>query len=220
VRIRLAFNAAALSCALGICALGVWSGAAVASGRPARSGAPHPAASAKPATHKPVTNTKLHDRRAKTAPRKLPYGGVDRQNPVAVGEAFVRASFTFNTAAQASTNPATVRSTLWCTPSLKVKMLAELPQGSPGGQWIEWTAHKAVTTVAVDWAPQSGAPAETASAAYESYDVTVTPHGQHGWTGAPDYYVLWVTLSRTGAKTAWEVASFEVQPWFPSSSDK
>jgi hypothetical protein len=97
-------------------------------------------------------------------------------------------------------------------------MLAELPQGSPGGQWIDWSTHKAVTTVAVDWAPQSGAPLETTEAAYESYDVTVTPHGEHGWTGAPDYYVLWVTLSRTGLKTAWEVASFEVQRWFRYSS--
>ena len=49
----------------------------------------------------------------------------------------MRASYTFDTATQASTDPATVRSTLWCTPSLRAKMLAELPQGSPGGQWIE-----------------------------------------------------------------------------------
>ncbi len=146
---------------------------------------------------------------------------MDRHDAVAVGKAFVRAIYTFDTATQASTNPATVRSTLWCTPSLRAKMLAELPQGSPGGRWIDWAAHKAVTTVAVEWAPQSGgAPPETTNSAYESFNVTVTPHGEHGWTGAPDYYVLWLTLSRNGPKKPWEVASFEVQPWSPSISNK
>jgi len=154
------------------------------------------------------------------APAKALYRGVDRQNAVAVGEAFVRASYTFDTVTQASTNNATVRSTIWCTPSLRAKMLAALPQGSPGGQWIEWAAHKAVTSVAVRWAPDSGAPAETTTAAYESFDVTVTPHGEHGWTGAPNYYVIWLTFSRARPKVAWEVASFEVEPWLPSKGDK
>ncbi len=201
------------------CAFVAWAGTAVALGHPV-AGAVHPAASAKLARHKPATNTKLREGRPRTAPPEGPYEGVDRQNPVAVGKAFLRASYTFDTGTQASTNPATVRSTIWCTPSLRARMLAELPHGSPGGQWIDWTAHKAVTAVAVDWAPESGAPPDTTDAAQESYDVTVTPHGEHGWTGEPDYYVWWVTLSRTGPKTPWEVASFEVQPWFPSSSGK
>ena len=81
-------------------------------------------------------------------------------------------------------------------------MLAELPQGSPGGQWIEWTAHKAVTTVAVEWAPQSGAPPETTKAAYESYNVTVTPHGEHGWTGARGLLRLVVDAFEDGAEKA------------------
>jgi hypothetical protein len=147
------------------------------------------------------------------AKAKNPYGGVDRQSAVAVGEAFIRASFTYDTATQGSANPATARSTIWCTPSLRARMLASLPEGSPGAQWMKWSAHKATTTVAVRWAPELGAPAETTRAAYESYDVTVTPHGEHGWTGAPGYYVIWLTFSRTGAKAPWEVADFEVQPW-------
>ena len=216
MKVSPAFAVAVASC----CALGTWAGISAASAQPTSSGAPHPADSAKPGGHKPATNTKLPKGGPKAAPTKHLYGGVDRHNAVAVGKAFVRASYTFDTATQASTNPATVRSTLWCTPSLRAKMLAELPQGSPGGQWIDWTAHKAVTTVAVEWAPQSGAPPETTKAAYESFNVTVTPHGEHGWTGAPDYYVLWLTLSRTGPKKPWEVASFEVQPWFPSTSNK
>jgi hypothetical protein len=198
------------------CALGTWAGSSAAS-EPPSSGAPAPN-SAKPAGHKPASNAKLAQRGPKGPSTNHVYVGVDRDDPVAAGKAFVWASYTFDTATQASTNPATIRSTLWCTPSLRAKMLAELPQGSPGGQWIEWTAHKAVTTAAVEWAPQSGAPPETTKAAYESYTVTVTPHGEHGWTGAPDYFVLWLTLSRTGPKQPWEVASFEVQPWFPSTS--
>jgi hypothetical protein len=195
-------------------------GTAVARAVPVSGGLPHPGASAKPAGHKPETNGKLPRGEPRTAAAEGSYGGVDRHNPVAVGKAFVRASYTFDTATQTSMNQATARSTLWCTPSLRAKMLAELPQGSPGGQWTEWTAHKAVTTVAVDWAPQSGAPPSTTKAAYESYEVTVTPHGEDGWRGAPDFYIWWVTLSRTGPKTPWEVSSFEVQPWFPSISDK
>ena len=181
------------------CALGTWAGISAASAQPTSSGAP-PANSAKPGGHKPASNTKLPKRWPKAAPTKHLYVGVDRHDPVAVGKAFVRASYTFDTATQASTNPATLRSTLWCTPSLRAKMLAELPQGSPGGQWIEWEAHKAVTTVTVHWAPQSGAPSETTKAAYESYNVTVTPHGEHGWTGAADHYGWWLTLSRMGPK--------------------
>lgn len=142
-----------------------------------------------------------------------PYAGVNRQSPVAVGEAFVRVTFTYDTATEGSTNPSTVRSTIWCTPALRAEMLASLPQGSPGAQWAKWSAHKATTTVAVHWAPESGAPAETTRAAYESYDLTVTPHGKRGWTGSPDYYVIWLTFSRTGPKAPWEVANFEVQPW-------
>jgi hypothetical protein len=202
------------------CAVGTSAGISAASAQPASGTTPHAAASEKPGGHKLATNTKVPKGGSKAAPTKDLYGGVDRQNALAVGKAFVRASYTFDAATQASTNPATVRSTLWCTPSLRAKMLAELPRGSPGGQWIEWAVHKAVTTVAVEWAPQSGAPPETTEAAYESYNVTVTAHGDHGWTGAPDYYVLWLTLSRTGPKRPWEVASFEVQPWFPSTSNK
>ena len=197
------------------CALLAWAGTATASARPV--GVAHaPTAAAGTAPGKRVA---LPRGRHGPAPAKAKssYAGVDRQSPVAVGEAFARATYTFDTAAEASTNPATARSTVWCTPSLEAKMLASLPEGSPGAQWIEWTAHKAVTTVAVRWAPDPGAPHQTTTAAYESYDLTVRPHGEHGWTGAPDYYVMWVTLSRTGAKAPWEVADFEVQQWWPST---
>ena len=191
------------------CALVPWAATAAASTAPV--GVAHQQAPKAPAPK----DTTLPRGRHGSAPGKAksPYAGVDRQSPVAVGEAFVRASFTYDTATQGSANPATVRSTTWCTPSLRAKMLASLPQGSPGGQWMKWSAHKATTTVAVRWAPELGAPAETTRAAYESYDVTVTPHGEHGWTGTPDYYVIWLTFSRKGAKAPWEVANFEVQPW-------
>lgn len=148
-----------------------------------------------------------------------PYGDVNRENPVAVARAFVQTTFTFDTEAQKSPNESTRRSTLWCTPSLRARMLAELPQGSPGGQWIQWASHKVVTTVAVAWRA-SDAPPPTTTAAYEAYKVTVTPHGEHGWTGTPDFYVMFVTLSRTGAKAPWEVANFEAQQWWPSTNGK
>ena len=191
------------------CALGPWAAIAAASTLPAR--ALHQRVPAGTAPKK----TALPGGRHGGAPgrAKGPYAGVDRQSPLSVGEAFIRASFTYDTATQGSANPATARSTIWCTPSLRARMLASLPQGSPGGQWMKWSAHKATTTVAVHWAPESGAPAETTRAAYESYDVTVTAHGEHGWTGTPDYYVVWLTFSRTGARAPWEVADFEVQPW-------
>jgi hypothetical protein len=196
----------------------------IAAAHPAEGHAAFPAASSKPGRGQLANKTKRPRGGRKTVPAagsyKEPYDGVDRYNPVAVGEAFALATYTFHTATQASANPATARSTRWCTPSLKAKMLADLPQGSPGGQWMEWRAHKAVTAVAVRWAPDSGAPPETPTAAYESYGVTVTPRGEHGWTGAPDYYVLWVTLTRSGPKGPWEVANFEVQPWLPARSDK
>ena len=191
------------------CALAAWAGLASASMVPPRSGR-HPALEGTS-----PKNAALPRGRHGGAPgrAKGPYAGVDRQSPLSVGEAFIRASFTYDTATQGSANPATVRSTIWCTPSLRAKMLASLPQGSPGGQWMKWSAHKATTTVAVHWAPEPGAPAGTTRAAYESYDVTVTPHGEHGWTGTSDYYVIWLTFSKTGAKAPWEVANFEVQPW-------
>ena len=191
------------------CALGPSHAMTAASPVPARALHQHAPARATP------KKTALPRGRHGVAPgrAKSPYAGVDRRSPLSVGEAFVKASFTYDTATQGSANPATARSTIWCTPSLRARMLASLPQGSPGAQWMKWSAHKATTTVAVRWAPGSGAPAGTTRAAYESYDVTVTPHGEHGWTGTPDYYVVWLMFSRTGAKAPWEVANFEVQPW-------
>ena len=51
----------------------------------------------------------------------------------------------------------------------------------------------------------SGAPPDTAATADRQFNVLVTPHGADGWTAPPDQYQCFVTLTRPGGSSPWQV---------------
>jgi len=137
------------------------------------------------------------------------YGSVDRSNPSAVAVAMIEATFTSNTTKDKTPQDATRRSAIWYTPTAAAQLLAQQPTGPVGAQWLAWTAHKAVTAVAVTPNSDPGAPQDTPTVAYRQYAVQVTPHGAGGWTTPPDLYVCFVTLTRTDPSAPWQVATLQ-----------
>lgn len=177
----------------------------ISGSRPKASPTTRPAGSSPPTTSTTGSSTTTAPPRSTSRS----YGTVNRHNATAVAEAMLKATFTYNTSTDKTPQAGVVRSAIWYTPTARAKLLAAAPQGSPGAQWITWTEHHATTTVALALAPDAGAPPDTATAAYRQFAVTVTPHGQAGWTGTPDTYACFVTLTRTSPSSPWQVASLE-----------
>jgi hypothetical protein len=142
------------------------------------------------------------------------YGTVDRTSATAVAEAMLRTTFTNNTTKDSSPQDAVARSEIWYTPPGAAAVQVGLATGPVGDQWIVWTAHQVVTTVAVSVSQDTDAPPDTATAAARQITVTVIPHGANGWTSTPDYYICFVRLVRSGAGP-WEVSSLETDPYTP-----
>jgi hypothetical protein len=140
------------------------------------------------------------------------FGGVDRSNATAVAVAMIDGTFTSNTTTDTSQQNAIVRSAIWYTPSAAANLRSQAPPSSPGAEWIAWTAHHATTTVTTTVNHDSGAPSDTSTTAYRQFTVDVTPHGDDGWTTAPDMYTCFVTLTRTTPTGPWEVATLENNP--------
>lgn len=138
------------------------------------------------------------------------YGSVDRSIATAVATAAVTANWTSNTSSDSGPFAATLRSLIWYTPAAAAKVRAHPPTGPVGEQWERWAAHRAVTSAGLQATPDAGAPPDTATAAYRSFAVTVTAHGQDGWTAVPSRYQCFVTLTRPSATAPWQVAGFEV----------
>lgn len=138
------------------------------------------------------------------------YGSVDRSNPTAVARAAITANWTSDTTVDSGPFAATLRSLIWYTPAAAAKVRAHPPTGPAGEQWSTWSSHRAITTVATALDHDTGAPPDTSTAAYRSFEVTVTAHGQAGWTAPASHYQCFVTLTRTSANAAWQVAVFEV----------
>lgn len=124
--------------------------------------------------------------------------------------AAIVANWTSDTAVDAAPFAATLRSLIWYTPAAAAKVRSHPPTGPAGVQWSTWSAHRATTTVATRLDHDAGAPPDTPTAAYRSFEVTVTPHGQAGWTAPASHYQCFVTLTRTSASAPWQVAVFEV----------
>jgi hypothetical protein len=103
-----------------------------------------------------------------------------------------------------------LRSLIWYTPAAAAKVRAHPPTGPAWERWSTWAAHRATTTVATALDHDAGAPPDTSTAAYRSFEVTVTAHGQAGWTAPASHYQCFVTLTRDTASAPWQVAVFEV----------
>ncbi|HEU5002583.1 MAG TPA: hypothetical protein VFW71_07385 [Actinomycetota bacterium] len=131
--------------------------------------------------------------------------GVDPTDPTAVAAVFARDSWTFDTAVVPSEAAAEARLTGLMTPFLAAE-IAPSGQTLPATTFSLWQAHHATTTAQVVQTHDSGAPQDTATTAYRSFAVTVTPHAGNGWVGTAFLDIEFLTLSRPGPGGAWRVA--------------
>jgi hypothetical protein len=116
-----------------------------------------------------------------------------------------------DTVTDASQYQAELRSAPFLTAAYLATIKSTAPVTAPGYQWDQWAAHRAYTTVSLA-AGGDDAPADTATAAYTQWEVTVTPHGTGGWTGAPLSVTVFVVLSREGTGQPWLVSSMQADP--------
>jgi len=132
-------------------------------------------------------------------------GPVDGQSPDAVSAAFAGTTFTYDTALDRSPYDAQVRSAVYATPPFAAVLKQPLHQGG-GAQWNTLAAHHGYTTVALAVNHDDGRPPDQLGAAARGYTITVTGHGEDGWTAPLDSQTMYVFLTRTGTTTPWQVA--------------
>ncbi len=138
-------------------------------------------------------------------PRGQAAGAVDGQSPDGVASAFAAATFTYDTALDRSPDDAQLRSAVYATPSFAAELKQPLQQGG-GQEWNTLTAHHGYTTVALTVNHDDGRPPDQLRAAARSYTVTVTGHGDNGWSAPLDSQTMYVFLTRTGTATPWQVS--------------
>lgn len=144
--------------------------------------------------------------------------GLDMANPNVVAEAAVRTLWTVNVVKDETPYAAEVRATAYMTPPYAAQIRANPPVAAPGAQWQLWYEHHVVTTVRLVPEHDSGAPLSSATTAYEEYWVTITPHGNHGWTSVPNTLVEFVVLTRSGLSSPWLVSDVNTTPSATSHS--
>ena len=134
---------------------------------------------------------------------------VSYQNPTAVAEAAVITSWTMTTGSDTSQYQAELRAAPFLTPAYLAALKASPPVAAPGAQWTLWASRDAQTTVSA--VPEAaGQPADTGTTADRQFGITVTPHGDNGWTGAPVTATVFVTLARAGPGQPWLVSGIQV----------
>ncbi len=130
---------------------------------------------------------------------------MDGQSPDAVSAAFAGTTFTYDTAIDRSPFDAQVRSAVYATPPFAAVLKQPLQQGG-GVQWNTLAAHHGYTTVALTANHDDGRPPDQLGAAARGYTITVTGHGDNGWTAPLDSQTMYVFLTRTGTTTPWQVS--------------
>jgi hypothetical protein len=74
--------------------------------------------------------------------------------------------------------------------------VSNAPSAKPDAKWRLWAQHQAYTAAETTPSPEDR-PADTDTAAYRAYELTVKPIGRDGWTGDPDIKIALVTLLHT-----------------------
>jgi hypothetical protein len=132
--------------------------------------------------------------------------GGDPTDATAVAGAFARLSWSLDTAADSSEVAAEARLAPLMTPELAAQVRAG-GASHAGATFLLWRSHQASTVARVQQTFDSGAPADTAVAAYRSFVITVVPTGRDGWTGPSSTQVEFLTLSRPAAGLPWLIAN-------------
>jgi hypothetical protein len=149
-------------------------------------------------------------------PTKTPAGGlprpsqVDSLNPTAVAVTVAAVTYRYDTTIDNSPSDAQRRAEPWLAAALAAQLEGG-PAAAPGAEWNTWVQHRAYTTSTAVDATEDGAPEDTATRADRTIAVTVQPVGRDRWRGVPQQYALFVTLTRTGVKSPWQVSQLQVQ---------
>ncbi|MEV4440920.1 hypothetical protein AB0K09_18260 [Streptomyces sp. NPDC049577] len=145
-----------------------------------------------------------------TPPVPLPTSAnVKNGDPDTVSQAAVTIQWTMDTTIDTSQHDAELRSADLLAPRYLAALKAHPPVAAPGAQWIEWSHHRAYTTVTTR-ALHDQRPPDTPLEARRQWLVTATPHGRDRWTGRPVTSTVFVTMTRADASSPWRVSAVTV----------
>jgi len=137
-------------------------------------------------------------------PRGASTTAATTSDPDSVAQAFATVTFTFDTALDRSPFDAQARSATYATPTFAATLTRPLVQGG-GAEWNTLAAHHGFTTVGLAANNDDGRPPDQLRAAARGYTVTVTGHGDAGWTQTVDTEAMYLYLTRTGGTSPWQV---------------
>jgi len=137
-------------------------------------------------------------------PRGASTTAATTSDPDSVAQAFATVTFTFDTALDQSPFDAQARSATYATPTFAATLTRPLVQGG-GLEWNTLAAHHGFTTVGLAANNDDGRPPDELRAAARGYTVTVTGHGDAGWTQTVDTEAMYLYLTRTGGTSPWQV---------------
>ena len=149
-------------------------------------------------------------------PTKAPAGGLPRPSQVnglsatAVAVTVAAVTYRYDTAIDNSPSDAQRRAKPWLSAALAAQLDGG-PVAAPGAEWNTWVLHRGYTASTALDATEDGAPVDTATRADRTIAVTVQPVGRDRWRGTTQQYALFITLTRTGAKSSWRVSQLQVQ---------
>jgi uncharacterized Rossmann fold enzyme len=78
--------------------------------------------------------------------------------------------------------------------------------GGGGAAWITLAQHHGWTTTQVTNGHDDGAPPDDPTHAARQRVITVTGHGDNGWTTPAQVYTLFISLTRTAPGAPWQVS--------------
>jgi len=128
----------------------------------------------------------------------------------AVGAAFATASFTFDTAIDASPADAQRRSAEFATPSFAAELRQPLAL-SGGDRFATLIDHHGYVTVAMTENRDDGRPPDTATTAVRAWTVTSTGHSPDGWMAPMGDVVIYVSMTRAAPTSPWQISSLMIQ---------
>ncbi|MFC8668707.1 hypothetical protein [Streptomyces sp. NPDC057199] len=138
---------------------------------------------------------------------------VDEKDATAVSRAALTALTTYDTAIDTSRNDAGIRvaEAGWCTAVFEAQLRSAVSRSAPGAVWETWAKHQAYTRPKLEQTKDAGQPADTDTAAYRQWTITVTPTGRDGWKGTPEANFAFVELTRADQSKPWRLNTATVQ---------
>lgn len=131
--------------------------------------------------------------------------GVDDMDPTSVSRAWVEVAYGYDTKYDVSPHDAVLRTARWLTADKLKAERSYRPASGAGERWNSWAAHKAWTTVEVEFDDDGDAPSDTETEAYRAVFVDGKAYGRDGWTGTGPQATVYLKLVRSGKGEPWRV---------------